>query len=120
MPNEAPSLSIRTELHRLAEFLDGQVPTLTLYLDARGQDQHQREAIRTFVRRGLSETRRTWRGPAPGGASLEADLARVERDVEELTARGAGGGAPGIALFACAAKDLFLDLRCPVALRHQF
>src|SRR3972149_2378261 len=94
MANEAPSLSIRTELHRLAEVLDGQVPPLPLYLDARGQDQHQREAIRTFVRRGLSETRRTWRGPAPGGASLEAHLARVERYVEELTARGAGGGAP--------------------------
>src|SRR3972149_1058194 len=105
MANEAPSLSIRTELHRLAEFLDGQVPTLTLYLDARGQDQHQREALRTFVRRGLADARRAWGARAPGGPRLEPALARPERYVEALAARGGAGRAPGIALFACAARD---------------
>ena len=113
-------LSITAELRRLAALSDPEVPTVTLYLDARGKDQHEREALRTFVRSALAKARRTWRGTAPAGASLEADLARLERAVEELTARGAGGRAPGIALFACAAKDLFVELRAPMPFRNQF
>ncbi len=120
MATRSPSISIDAELRRLASVADADGAVATLYLDARGQDQHQREAIRTFVRRSLAEAGRAWRGPAAAGAGLEADLARIERYVEELTARGVGGRAPGIALFACAAADLFVDLRAPVPFRNQF
>lgn len=120
MATRSPSISIDAELRRLAAVGDAKGTVVTLYLDARGQDQHQREAIRTFVRRSLAGARRAWRGPAAAGAGLEADLARIARYAEELTARGAGGRAPGIALFACAAADLFVDLRAPVPFRNQF
>jgi len=120
MARQMPTGSIETELRNLSQATDADLPVLTLYLDARGQDQHQREALRTFVRRGLADARRAWRGPAPAGASLETDLARAERYVEALTARGGAGRAPGIALFACAARDLFADLCVPVPFRNQF
>jgi hypothetical protein len=120
MATRPSTFSIDAELRTLAALADPHAAVVTLYLDARGQDQHQREAIRTFVRRALAEARREWRGPAAAGVGLEADLSRIERYVEELMARGAGGRPPGIALFACAAADLFVDLRAPIPFQNQF
>jgi hypothetical protein len=77
MAPQTPTGSIDTELRNLSQVTDADLPVVTLYLDARGQDQHQREALRTFVRRGLADARRAWRGPARAGASLEGDLARA-------------------------------------------
>ncbi|HYB73474.1 MAG TPA: Vms1/Ankzf1 family peptidyl-tRNA hydrolase [Candidatus Sulfotelmatobacter sp.] len=120
MATRRPSFSIDAEIRKLASVADPHAAVVTLYLDARGRDQHQREAIRTFVRRALAEARREWRGPAAAGAGLEVDLSRIQRYVEELMARGAGGRPPGIALFACAGAGLFVDLRAPLPFQNQF
>jgi peptide chain release factor subunit 1 len=113
------AVAIETELRALAEAADPDGAIVTLYLDA-WQDQHQREVVRTFVRRAVTEARRTWRGPAAAAEGLERDLVRIERAVEELAAPGDHRRPPGVAIFACAARALFKDFRAPIPFCNQF
>jgi peptide chain release factor subunit 1 len=112
-----PPLSIHEELRKLAA-LKANLPIVSLYLNARGRDQHEREAARTFVRQAFAGAARSWRGIA-GAESLEADLAALKRLVSDLFAPRSGR-APGLAVFACSAARLLVVLPAPVPFRNQF
>ncbi len=117
----APSapLAIDAELRQLAALEGAGSPVISLYLNVRGRDQHERETARTFVRQAVTGAARSWRGDAPGRAPLEADLARVDRHVSMLLGRR-GGRPPGLALFVSGPADLFAEFHSPLPFRNQF
>jgi peptide chain release factor subunit 1 len=72
---------------------------VTVYLDTRWTDEHQRDRARVFLR---SEIRRA----RQDGRAAAADLAWLESQGETLTEPGRPPGAAGAALFACEALGL--------------
>jgi len=93
------STDIRERLRALAAIEDPASAVVSLYLDTRWTDEHQRDRARLFV---ANELRR-----ARGGASagLSKDLAWIEEQVARLVS-GDADGAAGVGLFACDARGL--------------
>ena len=82
-------------LEALARMPAGSRPVVTLYLDTRWTDEHQRDRVRVFVKDALREAR--------GDDVLRAhdeDLAWVEEQVGRLVAQATLPEANGVALFA--------------------
>jgi peptide subunit release factor 1 (eRF1) len=82
---------------------------VSVYLNTRWSDEHQRDRTRVFLSRELQRAR------AAGIAAAE-DLDWVEREGEALVAQALRPEAHGVALFACRA----LGLREAIAVRVPF
>lgn len=96
---------------RLARRQDGAGPVVSVYLNTRWDDEHQRERTRLFVK---AELRRAREGGPPQGLGQALDW--VEAQTEALVAQAALADAHGIALFA--GPDL--GLREVVRIRAPF
>lgn len=102
---------------KLAERLDAlgrirAVPgaVVSVYLNTRWSDEHQRERARVFIKNEL----RLARASAPA-AALREDLDWVEAEVSRLIEQSRFPGARGVALFGCRALGLreVLPVRVP-------
>ncbi len=91
-------MSVADRLVELSRITDATHPVVSVYLDTRWADEHQRERARIFVRNEIEKARRA----EPGGA-LDDDLAWID--------------AHGVAMFACGALGLreVLPVRVQVA-----
>jgi peptide subunit release factor 1 (eRF1) len=87
-------------LKRLARITPGAGPVISVYLDTRWSDEHQRERVRVFVK---NESRKA---AAMAAGQLGADLAWIDEQAEQLVAQTLHAGAPGVALFASEARGL--------------
>jgi peptide subunit release factor 1 (eRF1) len=110
-------MAVNELLDRLAAFQPTGFPVISLYLNAQA-DQHGRESYGAFVRKELSERAK---GFEPGSAereSFDRDVERINRFLEEE----ARPSANGIAIFACAAADLFevAQLDAPIEENHLY
>jgi hypothetical protein len=94
------SVDNRDRLRALAGIEDPTGAVVSVYLDTRWTDEHQRDRARLFV---ANEARRARSGVAPG---LSKDLAWIEAEVAGLVSEGGTEGAQGVALFACDALGL--------------
>jgi peptide subunit release factor 1 (eRF1) len=85
-------------------------PVVSVYLNTRWSDEHQRDRTRVFLK---NEVRRA-RALATTEA-LRADLAWVEEQGERLVAQAEHPDAHGVALFACGARGVreVLPVRVP-------
>jgi len=81
-------------------------PVVSLYLDARWRDQHQRERVRLFVH----DTLRSLPRDAAPSEQLEETLAAVAAHVDALVNQDLLPDVRGLALFASAARGLFEQL----------
>jgi peptide subunit release factor 1 (eRF1) len=101
-------------LKELARIAPGAAPVLSVYLDTRWSDEHQRERVRVFVK---NESRKA---AAMTGGGLSSDLAWIESEVERLVSQTLYPDAPGVALFACEARGLRQAIPLAVACADSF
>jgi peptide subunit release factor 1 (eRF1) len=113
-------MEITKELHTLATFTAGPLPVISVYLDTQWRDPHQRARTTTFFERHLHQAR---------ALELETDAARqsLARDLERLTQWGQHhlqspreSTMPGVALFACAEAELWVEFPSPLPFEDEF
>jgi peptide subunit release factor 1 (eRF1) len=89
-------------LDRLARFEANHLPVISLYLNLQ-PDQHGKDNFHPFVRKELPQRVKSYAAGSEARGSLDRDVERIERYLaNELPA-----AANGLALFACAGRDLF-------------
>jgi peptide chain release factor subunit 1 len=104
-------MPVSDQLDRLAAFEPAPYPVVSLYLNTQpgqtGRDQYQ-----TFVRKELSARARTYGENSPERESLNRDIERILRYLENDVDRSANG----VAIFACSAGELFeaVQLGAPI------
>lgn len=105
---------IRALLSRLSELEDGE-PVVTLALDTRWRDEHQRARVRLFVRDRLRDARELFGKVDDEERAIAPTLDRIERWTDEVVNRDRHESAAGIILFASEARDLFVECVLPVS-----
>ncbi|HVF24178.1 MAG TPA: Vms1/Ankzf1 family peptidyl-tRNA hydrolase [Pyrinomonadaceae bacterium] len=88
-------------LEKLLQFESASVPVISIYLDAR-VDQNGKRNLLPFVRKQLNERAKTYDNNTPERASFEEDFERIVQYLED----GIKPTTNGVAIFACSgAKD---------------
>lgn len=103
-------MDLRARLAELAKISKATTPVVSVYLNTRWADEHQRDRVRIFLKNELAQARR---GPRPWAAA--ADLDWVEAQGQALVSQTTVPEADGVALFACEALGLrdVLPVRMP-------
>ena len=107
-----PSIDqLSAHLDRLAAADTGPFPVVSLYLNMQ-PDEHGRDHFEAFLRKELADRIRTYPADGPERDSLTRDEERIRQYVKTVDS-----SANGLAIFACAAADLFeaVPLLAPVA-----
>jgi hypothetical protein len=94
MTTLSESSPLMTTVRALARTAPGPTPVISVYLDTRWTDEHQRDRVRVFLK---NETRRAAAAGAPG---LDAALAWVGAVGDQLVAQTLHPEAAGVAIFA--------------------
>ena len=105
-------------LRRLAELEPGDFPVLSVYLDMRLHATGENPGVRSglvVLKDRLRAIEKTIGPRGPELDSFRADAARIE----EYVARDYGPDAHGLALFACAGRDLFEEVEASVSFENQ-
>jgi hypothetical protein len=87
---------LEERLGGLARLRSAADSVVSVYLNTRWADEHQRERARIFLKNELTRMRRAPAGPVDGG-----DLDWVEREGHAVIEQGRFADAQGVALFAC-------------------
>ncbi len=103
-------MDLRGRLTELAKIERAGTPVVSVYLNTRWVDQHQRDRVRVFLKNELAKARR-----APNDRAAEADLDWIKAQGESLVDQVRFPEAGGVALFACQALGLWeiLPVRAP-------
>src|SRR5512145_2206686 len=88
-------VDLRARLSALASIHSAAAPVVSVYLNTRWADEHQRERVRVFLKGGLRRAR------AGAGPDLAADLEWIQEQGERLIEQATIPEAHGVALFAC-------------------
>lgn len=110
---------IDTALHELAGLRCDRDPIVSVYLNTRWSDEHQRDRMRLFVQDRLRWARSQGFDGANGEA-LEKSLARIERYTEDLFRQAVDVDANGVAIFACDGLGLFRTMTFGQPFKEQF
>jgi len=92
-------MDLKRRLASLARWEPAATPVVSVYLNTRWVDEHQRERVRIFLKRRLREAREA-------GQAAATDLDWVDAQGRALIDRVAFEDASGVALFACEARGL--------------
>ena len=105
-------MNLQDRLVKLARIERVETPVVSVSLNTRWADEHQRYRARIFLKNELAKARR-----ASSGRVAEADLDWIERESEALVAQSRFPDAHGVTLFACQAAQLreVLPVRVPFA-----
>jgi peptide chain release factor subunit 1 len=95
-------MPLTEQLDRLAGFEPAPYPVVSLYLDTR-PNQHGRDQHQAFTRKELKARSRTYPANSPERESLDRDIERITRFLENEI----DPSANGVAIFACSAGELF-------------
>ncbi|MFL6280071.1 MAG: Vms1/Ankzf1 family peptidyl-tRNA hydrolase [Vicinamibacterales bacterium] len=95
-------MALTEQLDRLAGFEPAPYPVVSLYLDTR-PNQHGRDQHQAFTRKELKARSRTYPVNSPERESLEGDIERITRFLEN----DLDPAANSVAIFACSAGELF-------------
>ena len=101
-------MSLTEQLDRLAAFEPAPYPVVSLYLDTR-PNQHGRDQHQAFTRKELKARSRTYPVNTPERASLDSDIERIVRFLEN----DLNPSANSVVVFACSAGDLFETIQSP-------
>jgi peptide subunit release factor 1 (eRF1) len=101
---------LTAQLDRLVAADTGPFPVVSLYLNLQPDDRG-RDRFDAFLRKELSARLDSWPAGTPERDSLEQDIAKIEQYASTVPE-----SANGLAIFACAAADLFeaIPLAAPV------
>jgi peptide chain release factor subunit 1 len=95
-------MSVTQQLDRLAAFEPAPYPVVSLYLDTR-PGQHGRDQYQAFTRKELKARGATYPVKSPERESLDRDIERIVRFLENDVQPSANS----VAIFACSAGELF-------------
>jgi peptide subunit release factor 1 (eRF1) len=111
LPEPQVATSLDEQLDRLLAFEPTTLPVISLYLDTTA-DKHGRDQFEQFVRKELTNRVRTLPPGTAERQSFEADAEKIQK----WLAGELKPAANGVALFACAAADLWetVQLNTPV------
>jgi peptide subunit release factor 1 (eRF1) len=90
---------IRSRLAELAKWQPGGDAVVSVYLDTRWADEHQRERVRIFLKNELKRAR-------DAGRARAEDLEWIESEGRALIEQSSAPDAHGVALFACRSAGL--------------
>jgi peptide subunit release factor 1 (eRF1) len=101
---------LSAQLDRLAVFVPGPFPVISLYLNLQADDRG-RDRFEPFLRRELADRVRTYATSAPERDSLQRDAEKIRQYVTGIDA-----SVNGLALFASSGADLFepVPLAAPI------
>ena len=102
------------KLQELARTKPGPVPMISVYLDTRWSDEHQRERVRVFLKNQLHKA------GAMAVGQLDAELAWIAREGERLVAQEIDPESAGTAMFVGGADHLREILRLAVPFPDTF
>ncbi len=106
-------------LSELARLRSGSEPSVSLYLDTRWSDEHQRERVRLFVQDRVRKILGHYADGSPGKEGLSRTLQRIQEFVAGLTAQVYEKEKSGLALFACESLGLWRTLFYARAFRPE-
>jgi peptide chain release factor subunit 1 len=113
-------MEITAELHTLAKFTAGPLPVISVYLNTQWRNPHQRARTTTFFAHHLH---RAWAlEPETEAArqSLARDLERLTHWGQQHLQRPGESPMPGVALFACAGADLWVEFPSPLPFEDEW
>ncbi|MEX2146866.1 MAG: hypothetical protein WED01_07630 [Candidatus Rokuibacteriota bacterium] len=102
------------KLQELARMAPGPAPVVSVYLDTRWSDEHQRERVRVFLKN------ETHKAAAMAAGQLEAELDWITRQGERLVTQELDPEHAGTAMFAGGAAGLRETLRLAVPFPDTF
>jgi peptide subunit release factor 1 (eRF1) len=105
-------------IDRLAAFEPKDLPVVSLYLNAQA-DEHGKHNYDVFVRKELSERAKTFAPDTPERASIDEDMVKINRYLEQKIQTP----TQGIAIFACSRANGFfetLQLEAPIENNRLF
>lgn len=108
-------MDLRARMAELAKIGKGDTPVVSVYLDTRWSDEHQRDRVRIFLKNEIAKARE-----APGRRAAPADLDWIQSAGDELVSQAAAPDTRGVALFACASVGLRELLRFRVPFANAF
>ena len=108
-------MAVKEQLDRLAAFEPAPYPVVSLYLNTQ-PGQTGRDQFNSFVRKEFAARSRTYEAGSPERESLDKDLERIGRFLnEELDP-----AANGVAIFACDAGELFEAIQMTAPIEHHW
>ena len=113
-------MDLNRTLRELARLPETSLPVLSIYLNTRWDNEHQRERVRLFLQEKLKHARFMVEEVPGALESLEADTARITQYVEALVKQQVDVAYDGIALFACHGTGLWRIFRSSVPFENQF
>ena len=108
-------MDLKSRMAELARVEPTSAPVVSVYLNTRWGDEHQRDRVRIFLKNAVAEAR----GARTPGLS-EADLRWVEAEGDALLRQTDMPAARGVALFACEAMGLKQVLPSRVPFENLF
>ena len=108
-------MSVTDQLDRLAAFEPAPYPVVSLYLNTQ-PGQTGRDQYHTFVRKELSDRARTFPENSPERESLDRDIEKILHYLENEV----NPSANGVAIFACAAGELFEAVQLGAAIEQHW
>jgi peptide chain release factor subunit 1 len=105
LASESPEPQPEPLLDRLLNFEPVPAPVISLYLDARVNEQGKRQFM-PFVRKQLNERSKSYETDSLERESFETDFRRIASYLED----GINTTTSGLAIFACAAADDFFEV----------
>src|SRR5919199_4027417 len=114
------TMEITRELRTLAKFTSETMPVLSVYLNTQWRDQHQRERVTTFLERHLRQARALTPETPEALESLTRDLDRLTQWGRQHLHNTGESPTPGVALFACAGADLWVEFPSPLPFEDEF
>ena len=107
-------VDMTAKLHELARTKPGPVPVISVYLDTRWSDEHQRERVRVFLKHQAHQA------AAMAVGQLDAELAWIAREGERLVAQEVDPDTAGTAMFVGGVGHLREVLRLAVPFPDTF
>jgi peptide subunit release factor 1 (eRF1) len=104
----AMPVDLAAKLHELARAKPGGAPVISVYLDTRWSDEHQRDRVRIFLKNELRKA------AAMGAGQLDAELAWLNAEGERLVGQESHPETAGVAMFAGGPASWRESLRCAV------
>jgi peptide subunit release factor 1 (eRF1) len=111
----AHALDMNARMIELSRVAKSDTPVVSVYLDTRWSDEHQRDRVRIFLKNEIAKARE-----ARGRRAAQADLDWIQSAGDELVSQAAGPDTRGVALFACESPGLREVLRFRVPFDNAF
>ena len=108
-------MDLRARMAELAKIGKAETPVVSVYLDTRWSDEHQRDRVRIFLKNEIAKARE-----ARSRRAAPADLDWIQSAGDELVSQAAAPDTRGVALFACESAGLRELLRFRVPFANAF